>query len=83
MKEAQEKGQDQGCQEEKAEKNAQRHTEQPQTIECSEGKEGDPDDLQGDEDQPLEACGEDTALSGLAVSQIGQGDPIEIIEAVM
>ena len=71
-----------GGQEEKAEEDEARCREQPQALEHRQGEESDGDELKRDRDQHPDACGEHGAFSGLAVSQVGHREPVEIIEAM-
>lgn len=82
MQEAQQGAEDGGRQEEQEPEDEVGHLQQPQPPERPQGDQGDGDDLQGNEDQQPDARGEDTALPGLAVPQVGDRDPVEIIEAV-
>lgn len=82
MQEAHQKAEDQGGEAEEEDKDPDRHVHQPQEPEHCQGEESDGDHLQGDEHHHPDAPGEDTAFARLAVSQVGHGDPVEIVKAV-
>lgn len=82
MQEAQQKAEDHGGETQKAEEDHRGHVEQPQALEHRQGEERDGNDLKGDEDQHPDAPGEDAAFSGLAIPQVGHGDPVEIVKAM-
>lgn len=83
VEEAQQGGKDQSGQEDEAEEDGGGHVAEPQPLEHCQGEEGNRDDLKRNEDQQPDARCEDTALPGFAVSQVGHGQPMEIIEAVV
>lgn len=82
MQEAHQKAEYHGGQAEKADEDPGGHMDQPKELEHRQGEERDRNDLKGDEDQHPDAPTEDAAFSGLAVPQVGHGDPMEIVKAV-
>lgn len=83
VQETQQGGEDQSRQEDEAEEDGGGHVAEPQPLEHGQGEEGNRDDLKRDEDQEPDGGREDGALPGFAVSQVGHGQPVEIIEAVI
>lgn len=82
MQEAHQKAEYHGSKAEKAEEDPGGHADQPQALDDHQGEKHDGNDLKRDEDQRPNGPGEDAAFSGLAVPQVGHGDPMEIVKAV-
>lgn len=82
MQEAEQDAEDGGGQEQQADEDQARHLQQPQALERRERDKGHGRDLQRHEHQQPDGRGEDAARPGLAISQVAEREPVEVIEAV-